>query len=465
MIHPIDRLRDLSLSVVLAVAAVFLPASAAAIRIEEIRLPNGLRLLHGESHASGLVASAVLVGAGAARRWEMNGAAHFLEHLLFNGTLSRTQEELYRDTDLLGAYSNATTRRDHVAYLMVLGGEDLERGLEIQADMLFNSTLPAEKFEKERGIILEEIAKDRSNPIHLAEENLDRVLASGTAEELPILGTVESIRALSRDQVLAYYRRYYQPSNMTLLVLGDFEPARLRRRSSASSAGRRRRPRRRQPPPRPAPAAGFGATGVFLRRAALDQVSLSIRLPGPPPERTRSPPSSCSRSSWAATRTCAVRSRLRLRSRCSTPARRYDRAGPHHPRLTAAFDSTASHSEVAARLSGDRRAGARPVPEGSSRRRTRRMVSEALAAEQIITSPSPGRSWCCRPASLLGESAGIRRRRGGGGQRVAAGPHEREEGGARRGAPACPTATKGTIPAGSHGPSRRSPGAGAQEDA
>lgn len=360
---------------------VLVPSGARAVQLTETRLANGLRVVYGESHASGLVASAVLVGAGAARETAgMNGAAHFLEHLLFNGTGKRTQEELYRDTDLLGAYSNATTRRDHVAYLMVAGGEDLDPALEIQADMLFNSTLPPDKFEKERGIIIEEMGKDQANLDRLAGAELDRLLGGDTPDALPILGTIESIQAMRREEVLAYYRTYYVPANMTLLVLGDFAPSVLRasieRHFGAAPAG-------------PAPPAARPArrTGIFLANAALDQVHLRLCLPGPAP----------ADSAFAALLVIedllsGESGRLDL-ALAAAPALAVNAVGasvrvePGRSTLVieAAFDSTTSHVAVAERLLAAVAAlAAEPVQEEElALARTRREVSAALAAEQI----------------------------------------------------------------------------------
>jgi zinc protease len=216
------RRLHLCTAVSLIALGAFAPRAAA---MTMVYLENGMRLFYEVRPASGLVASAVLVAAGAAEETqETNGAAHFLEHLLYDGTKTRTQEVLAHDFDLIGAYSNATTRRDHVAYLVVAGGEDLQRALELQADMLFHSTLPPDQFEKERGIIQEEIAKDASAPGAEAERALTELLAGDGKKELPILGTKESIAALTRDQVLAYYREHYVPNQMTLVVLGDFVP-------------------------------------------------------------------------------------------------------------------------------------------------------------------------------------------------------------------------------------------------
>jgi predicted Zn-dependent peptidase len=369
-------------SVLLVTVALGLsPAVARALELAETRLANGLRVVYGESHASGLVASAVLVGAGAARETAgMNGAAHFLEHLLFNGTAKRTQEELYRDTDLLGAYSNATTRRDHVAYLMVVAGEDLDPALEIQADMLLHSTLPADKFEKERGIIIEEMGKDAANPDRRAAEALDRLLAPGTADALPILGTIESIQAMRREDVLDYYRTYYVPSNMTLLVLGDIAPAALlaavERHFGGEAAGSASAP---APAPRP--------SGIFVEPAALEQVHLRMSLPGPAP----------ADSAFAALRVledllAGESGRLALAIEAAPRLAVSElgasvRVGPGRSSLEieAVFDSTTSYEAVVARLLGSVAAlAAAPVPAAElALARTQREVGAALAAEQI----------------------------------------------------------------------------------
>jgi predicted Zn-dependent peptidase len=368
-------------ALLLVVPLLLAPAVAPAITLEETRLANGLRVVYGQSHASGLVALAVLVGAGAARETAgMNGAAHFLEHLLFNGTGKRTQEELYRDTDFLGAYSNATTRRDHVAYLMVVGGEDLDPALEIQADMLLNSTLPPDKFEKERGIIIEEMGKDQADLDRLASGELDRLLGRDTPDALPILGTIESIQAMKREDVLAYYRTYYVPANMTLLVLGDFAPATLlasiERHFGGGAAG-----------PAPPVVRPAKPTGIFLGNAALDQVHLRLCLPGPAP----------ADSAFAALLVIedllsGESGRLDL-ALAAAPALAVNAVGASvrvEPgrstlMLEAAFDSTTSHAAVAERLLAAVAAlAATPVSaEELALARTQREVSAALAAEQI----------------------------------------------------------------------------------
>jgi len=207
-------------------AALALSASALGAAYHEETLANGLRVVLIEHHANPMVASSVVVGAGVVNEPEgMNGASHFLEHLLFNGTETRTQRELYDVVDRYGAYNNATTREDHTLFSLLIQKEFMGQGLEIQADMLFHSTIPPENFEKEKGIVLEELARDRADPSYLAALAHRGFAYAGTPLARSVLGTEESIAGMKRDDVLAYYRSRYVPSNMTLVLMGDFEVA------------------------------------------------------------------------------------------------------------------------------------------------------------------------------------------------------------------------------------------------
>lgn len=186
-------------------------------------LDNGMEVILVENHASPMIAAVAVVKTGSRNEDEAsNGSAHFLEHLLFNGTKTRTQKQIYDEMDFYGGYNNAHTGQDYTNYMILMPKEYISQGMDIQADMLFNSTLPDEKFEKERGIVIEEIGKDADRSEYQVNNYFQRTFYAGTPYERPVLGTVSTISHLKRESVWEYYRTWYVPNNMTLMVIGDF---------------------------------------------------------------------------------------------------------------------------------------------------------------------------------------------------------------------------------------------------
>ena len=186
-------------------------------------LDNGMEVILVENHANPMIAAFTIVKTGSRNEdAATNGTAHFLEHLLFNGTETRTQKQLYDEMDFYGGYNNAHTGPDYTNYMVLMPKEFITQGMDIQADMLFNSTLPEEKFEKERGIVIEEIGRSADRPTYQVQNHFLRTFFTGTPYERPVLGTVSTISHLQREQVLEYYRTWYVPNNMTLMVIGDF---------------------------------------------------------------------------------------------------------------------------------------------------------------------------------------------------------------------------------------------------
>lgn len=190
------------------------------------QLNNGMKVLLIQNPALPMVGVNVAVKVGSAyETFSTSGMSHMLEHLLFNGTTSRTQKQLYDDVDRIGGYNNAHTDNFYTDYMMVTPAENIAKGMEIQADMLFNSTLPADKFQKEKGIVLEEISKSLASPQEQLERNVLSILYDGHALSLPTLGTYSTIQSLSRDDVNAFYKNNYVPNNMILSVIGNFQSA------------------------------------------------------------------------------------------------------------------------------------------------------------------------------------------------------------------------------------------------
>ena len=247
----------------------------------ETVLPNGLRVALLERREVPMVAATAIVGAGSALESEdFSGASHLLEHLLFNGTSTMSQEELYAAVDRIGAYSNAHTDEDHTYYTMLVPTAHAARGLEIQAAMLFDSTIPEDKYDKERKIVLEEIAKDRSRPDHGVDLALRQWASPETPYARPVIGTYDSLAGIERDRVWEYYKRRYVPENVLLFVAGDFAAAEMLHLVTAAydapESGA-------ELPPVPDPFAG-GRQGTMTRVGVEGgSPSVTVILPAPGP--------------------------------------------------------------------------------------------------------------------------------------------------------------------------------------
>ncbi len=158
------------------------------------KLDNGMEVLLIENPALPMVGVNVVVKTGSAyETFAVSGMSHFLEHLLFNGTEKRTQKELYDAEDRIGGYNNANTSHFFTNYMMVTPAEHIKTGMDIQADMLFHSIMPPEKYKKEKGIVLEEISKSLVNPNEQLERNIISILYEGHALSLPVLGTYTTV--------------------------------------------------------------------------------------------------------------------------------------------------------------------------------------------------------------------------------------------------------------------------------
>lgn len=192
--------------------------------ITRIVLDNGMQVLLKENHASPMATCLIFVQAGS--KYEdryNNGVTHFLEHLLFDGTASQTQEQLDHGIDRLGGYINAFTRKEFTAFLVSMPRDYIEYGMATQADMLFNSIFPEDKFAKERKIVIEEIKKDDDAEGSPAEAFFTEKAMAGTAYAQPVIGYESIISNIPREAIIDYYKRFYAPNNMMILMIGDFD--------------------------------------------------------------------------------------------------------------------------------------------------------------------------------------------------------------------------------------------------
>ncbi|HOJ72844.1 MAG TPA: pitrilysin family protein [Phycisphaerae bacterium] len=154
---------------------------------------------------------------------ELAGVSHFLEHMMFKGTALRTWEQVNVEFDEMGSYYNAYTSKDRTFYYGWVQTGDLQRQLELLADMM-RSTLPQDQFDMEKNVVLEEIAMSRDDLGSVAYDYLHEQLYAGTPLAWPVLGWERTIKDMTREGMWEYFTRRYAPNNLILVVAGNVEP-------------------------------------------------------------------------------------------------------------------------------------------------------------------------------------------------------------------------------------------------
>ena len=188
----------------------------------EHRLRNGLRVILAERHSDPVVAVMLFYGVGALDETEREaGLSHFLEHMMFKGSRRFGKGEIDRLTTVMGGQNNAFTGYDHTAYWFELASDRWETALEIEADRMRSLRLDEEEFDRERAVVLEELAMGLDDPWRRLGHEVERVLFPHHPYGRPIVGHPESLERMGVGDMQAYYDRHYQPANATLVVCGD----------------------------------------------------------------------------------------------------------------------------------------------------------------------------------------------------------------------------------------------------
>ncbi len=191
---------------------------------EVVTLANGLRILTETRNDTPLVAIQMWVRAGSREEQQgEEGSAHFVEHLVFKGTTTRKTGETDLELEQLGGVWKAATGPDYARYETRITQEALENTLALLADFLRNATLPAGEMEKERPVILDELAQHRTQNQNLLLDLFYLAFAPTAYRHSPG-GTPDAILSLKRDTLLNFYRRNYAPANCTLVLVGNIEP-------------------------------------------------------------------------------------------------------------------------------------------------------------------------------------------------------------------------------------------------
>lgn len=186
-------------------------------------LPNGLTIIGEANPAARSVALGFFVRTGSRDETsEVSGVSHFLEHMAFKGSDRRTAEQVNQDFDRIGADYNASTSQENTIYHAAVLPEYLPQALDILADLL-RPKLRQDDFDLEKKVIINEIGRYDDMPGYSAYDRAQQVFFHDHKLGNSVLGTVDSITALSRDQMEAYYRHRYVAPNITLSVAGRFD--------------------------------------------------------------------------------------------------------------------------------------------------------------------------------------------------------------------------------------------------
>ncbi len=184
-------------------------------------LPSGLRILSEQVPAARSCTVGFWVAVGS--RDEVGGtfgSTHFLEHLLFKGTTTRTALDIAVSFDAVGGEHNAMTGKEYTCYYAKVRDRDLPMAVEVIADMLASSVLDRVEFENERGVILEELAMADDDPADVTSERFFEAVFGEHPLGRPIGGRPETIRAATRDSVWAHYRANYRAQDLVITVAG-----------------------------------------------------------------------------------------------------------------------------------------------------------------------------------------------------------------------------------------------------
>ncbi|MCW2914989.1 MAG: processing peptidase [Actinomycetia bacterium] len=200
------------------------PGTDGAGRVQRTVLPGGLRIVTETMPTVRSVAFGIWVGVGSRdEAIEDAGATHYLEHLLFKGTRRRSALEISAAMDAVGGDLNAFTAKEYTCYYARVLDEDLPLAVDIVSDMVTSSLIETEDVDAERGVVLEEIAMRDDDPTDLVHDEFAIALYGDAPLGRPILGTIESINAASRDGIARYYRERYLPPNLVVAVAGNID--------------------------------------------------------------------------------------------------------------------------------------------------------------------------------------------------------------------------------------------------
>ena len=214
-------------------------------------LPNGVRIISEEIPHVRSVSIGLWVGVGSRDEApEINGMAHFIEHMMFKGTEKRSAKQIAEALDDVGGQLNAFTSKEYTCYYAKVLDEHLDVAVDLLADMFFNSQFQSEELDKEKNVIIEEIKMYEDAPDELVHDLFASTIWHDHALGRPIIGNQEVVNGITRDQMVDFYRQFYVPGSLVIAVAGNIKHEALVERLAPMFSGfqGQARPRNYQSP-------------------------------------------------------------------------------------------------------------------------------------------------------------------------------------------------------------------------
>ena len=190
--------------------------------IRKDTLPNGVRVITETVPYVQSVSVGVWAGSGARDEDDSNqGISHFLEHMLFKGTETRTAKQIADEFDSVGGQLNAFTEKEYTCYFGKVLKEHLPLAVDVLSDMFLNSKLDASEVELEKGVVLEEIKRHEDSPDDLVHDMFAQLVWSGHPLGRPVLGTSETVGNLKRDDLVTFIKTRYTPDTIVIAAAGN----------------------------------------------------------------------------------------------------------------------------------------------------------------------------------------------------------------------------------------------------
>ena len=243
------------------------------MKVEKRTLPNGARIL--TERIPGVRSACLGIWVGTGSRHEAageSGAAHFIEHMLFKGTATRTAAQLAEEMDAIGGQVNAFTTKECTCFHARVLDTHLPQASDILCDMFLHPAFREEDVQTERGVVLEEISMYEDNPEDLCAERLAGVVFKGSPLARPILGKKATLEQMDGAWLKAYQQAHYAPHSIVVTLAGQFTEKDVDDLAARFGALEPRPQEKRKP-------AAY-RTGIVVKKKAIEQNHLTLAFPG-----------------------------------------------------------------------------------------------------------------------------------------------------------------------------------------